>query len=121
MTRRVALSALFALVVALASSATAQVVLSKQCQTNWRGMRIVGAFQIERQAHYDVHRVYGNFRDDRNTLIEFEILTNQPQGVGGMWFNSARHREARIHWRMLPDGGFVITGEDGASARYACR
>lgn len=119
MIRRVAALALMA--AALASSANAQVILRKHCQTTWQGQRIQGSFQIERQAYFNVHSAYGNFRDEQNNLIEFEILTNQPQGVGGMWFNNARHRDVRIHWQMMPDGGFVITGEEGGSARYSCR
>jgi hypothetical protein len=114
--------AILALVAAgLAPAADAQVLMSKQCETMWQGHPIRGMVQIERQIYYDTHRVYGNFRDDQGNLIEFEIMTNQPQGVGGMWFNNARHRELHVRWQMLPDGGFVITGENGAAARYTCR
>jgi hypothetical protein len=119
MSRPLAILALIA--GAWAPGASAQVLLSKQCQTMWQGHPVRGMYQIERQVYYDTHRVYGNFRDDQNNLIEFEIMTNQPQGVGGMWFNNARHREIHVRWQMLPDGGFVITGEDGAAARYSCR
>ena len=107
--------------VALASDATAEILLTKRCRTIWQGQQVTGVMQIDRDHYYDTHRVYGQFRDQRNTLIEFEILTNQHQGVGGMWFNNARHRDVRIHWQMLPDGDFVITGEGGAAARYVCR
>ena len=101
--------------------AEAQVLVRKECETVWQGHQVRGMVQIERQVYYDTHRVYGNFRDDQNNLIEFEIMTNQPQGVGGMWFNNARHREVHIRWQMLADGGFLITGENGAAARYTCR
>jgi len=107
--------------IALAAPAEAQVLVRKQCETVWQGHPVRGVVQIERQVYYDTHRVYGNFRDDQNNLIEFEIMTNQPQGVGGMWFNNARHRELHVHWQMLADGSFVITGENGAAARYTCR
>jgi len=105
----------------LAPAAHAQVLMTRRCQTVWQGQPVVGVMQVERLPYADTHRVYGQFRDPQNTLIEFEIMTNQYQGVGGMWFNNARHREIHIHWQMMPDGGFVITGEGGASARYVCR
>ena len=75
--------------------------------------------RVERLMYYDTHRIYGQFRDQRGNLIEFEILTNQPGGVGGMWVNNARHREVRIQLQMLNDG-FVVTGPAG-SARYFCQ
>ena len=114
--------ATFALVAAaLAPTADAGVIMSKSCETVWQGQPVRGTFQVDYDMYYDTHRVYGNFRDVQNNLIEFEILTNQPEGVGGMWFNNARHREVRIRWQMLPDGGFIISGEQGAAARYTCR
>jgi len=119
MSPRIAWLALAA--ISLASPADAQLLLSKQCETVWQGHPVRGMYQIERQVYYDTYRVYGNFRDDQNNLIEFEIMTNQTQGVGGMWFNNARHRELHVRWQMLADGGFVITGENGAAARYTCR
>lgn len=118
MSRRLAILALVLAV--LAPTAHARVIMSKSCETVWQGQPIRGVFQVDYDMYHDTHRVYGNFRDVQNNLIEFEILTNQPEGVGGMWFNNARHREVRIRWQMLPDGGFVITGENGAAARYAC-
>ena len=41
-----------------------------------------------------------------NNLIEFEVLTNQPGGVGGMSFNNARHREIHIELVMLNERTF---------------
>ena len=98
--------------------AEAQVLARRECHTNWQGQAVRGVMQVERLMYYDTHRIYGQFRDQSGNLIEFEILTNQPGGVGGMWFNNARHREVRIQLQMLNDG-FVVTGDAG-SARYYC-
>lgn len=116
-------SAVIALVAAmLGGSAHSVIIWQKHCQTQWQGQLVSGVVTIENDSYHNVHTVHGQLRDRQGTLIEFEIVTNQPQGVGGMWFNHARHRYTPIHWRMLPDGnGFVITAEGGASARYACR
>lgn len=100
--------------------AAAQVVVQRECQTNWQGQAIRGVMQVEWLPYSQTHRIYGQFRDPAGTLIEFEVLTNQPGGVGGMWFNNARHREIHIELVMLDERTFDIRGEAG-SARYFCR
>ena len=61
----------------------AQVLSQRQCETTWQGQTIRGAMQIEWLPYSQTHRIYGRFFDPSNNLIEFEVLTNQPDGVGG--------------------------------------
>jgi hypothetical protein len=49
-----------------------------------------------------------------------EVFTNQPAGMGGLWFNHARHRETRILLQRS-GSGYLVRSEDGAAARLACR
>jgi hypothetical protein len=113
-------------VVALVFAATsgidvaAQVLAQRECQTNWQGQVIRGVMQIEWLPYSQTHRIYGQFRDPPGNLIEFEVITNQPGGVGGMWFNNARHREIHIELVMLNERTFDIRGPAG-TARYVCR
>lgn len=65
----------------------------------WRG-----AMHVERLLYYDTYRISGQFRDSHGNLAEFEVLTNQPGGVGGLWFNPARHREIRIQLQCFNGG-----------------
>ena len=109
------------LVLCVSGSAVAQAVLARQrCQTMFQGTPIEGQIQIERWSYHDTHRIYGQFSNPAGTLIEMEVFTNQPGGVGGMWFNHARHRETRIYLQRV-GGGFVVRTEDGAAAQFACR
>jgi hypothetical protein len=96
------------------------ILVQRQCYTNFQGQDWRGVMQIERLLYYDTHRIYGQFRDSYGNLAEFEVLTNQPGGVGGLWLNHARHRETRIQLQLLNDG-FVVTAEGGAAARYFCK
>jgi hypothetical protein len=96
-----------------------QIVSRQQCATNVNGSPVRGVVQIERWDYHDTHRFYGQFSDAYGTLIELEVFTNQPQGVGGMWYNHARHRETRIHVQQV-QGGYVVTTEDGVVSRLAC-
>jgi len=98
----------------------AQVLSQRQCETTWQGQTIRGVMQIEWLPYSQTHRIYGRFFDQSNTLIEFEVLTNQPGGVGGMWFNNARHREIHIDLVMLNERTFDIRGDAGI-AHYVCR
>ena len=98
----------------------AQVLSQRECETNWQGQTIRGVTQIEWLPYSQTHRIYGRFFDPSNNLIEFEVLTNQPGGVGGMWFNNARHREIHIELVMLNERTFDIRGDAG-TARYFCR
>jgi len=66
------------------------------------------------------NRIYGQFHDAQRNLMEFEVITNQPGGVGGMWFNNARHRETHITLVVLDNQTFDIHGPAG-TARYVCR
>ena len=100
--------------------ATAQVLVQRECQTNWQGQVIRGVMQIEWLPYSQTHRIYGQFHDPQGNLIEFEVITNQPGGVGGMWFNNARHREIHIRLELLNDRTFDIHGDAG-TARYVCR
>lgn len=94
-------------------------LVQRRCQTNFQGQVWRGVMQIERLLYYDTNRIYGQFQDSLGNLAEFEVLTNQPGGVGGLWLNHARHRETRIQLQLLEDG-FVVTAETGAAARYFC-
>ena len=76
--------------------------------------------QVERLRIRKPIGIYGQFHDPQRNLIEFEIITNQPGGVGGMWFNNARHRETHIKLVVLNNQTFDIHGPAG-SARYVCR
>lgn len=100
--------------------ATAQVLLREQCATVVDGKPIRGVMQVEYLRYSDTHRVYGLFGDPQGNRIELEVLTNQPRGVGSMWFNSARHREIRIDLSRVP-GGYIVATEDGAVVRLECR
>ncbi len=62
---------------------------------------------------------YGRFRDPPGNLIEFEVITNQPGGVGGMWFNNVRHREIHIELVMIEDQTFDICSPAGTRATSA--
>jgi hypothetical protein len=93
----------------------------RQCYTNFQGQVWRGFLRIERLLYDDTHRIYGHFQDSYGNLAEFEVLTNQPGGVGGLWLNHARHRETRIQLQLLNDGGFVVTAEGGIAARYFCK
>jgi hypothetical protein len=93
----------------------------RQCYTNFQGQVWRGFLRIERLLYDDTHRIYGHFQDSYGNLAEFEVLTNQPGGVGGLWLNHARHRETRIQLQLLNDGGFVVTAEGGVAARYFCK
>jgi hypothetical protein len=96
------------------------ILIKRQCYTNFQGQVWRGVMQIERLLYYDTHRISGQFRDAYGNLAEFEVLTNQPGGVGGLWLNHARHRETRIQLQLLNDG-FVVTAEGGVAARYFCQ
>jgi hypothetical protein len=98
----------------------AQVVARLECQTSWQGQVIRGVVEIESLPYSQTNRIYGQFRDPPGNLIEFEVITNQPGGVGGMWFNHARHREIHIELVILNNQTFDIRGAAG-SARYYCR
>jgi len=98
----------------------AQVMAQRECETTWQGQVIRGVMQVEWLPYSQTHRIYGQFRDPPGNLIEFEVITNQPGGVGGMWFNNARHREIHIELVMLSDRVFDIRGPAG-TARYTCR
>jgi hypothetical protein len=98
----------------------AQVMAQRECETTWQGQVIRGVMQVEWLPYSQTHRIYGQFRDPPGNLIEFEVITNQPGGVGGMWFNNARHREIHIELVMLSDRVFDIHGPAG-TARYMCR
>jgi hypothetical protein len=104
----------------LGSGAVAQVLVQRECQTTWQGQLIRGVMQVEWLAYSQTHRVYGQFRDPPGNLIEFEVITNQPGGVGGMWFNNARHREVHIELVFLDERTFDIRGDAG-TARYFCK
>ena len=103
-----------------ATDVAAQVMAQRECETNWQGQVIRGVMQVEWLPYSQTHRIYGQFRDPPGNLIEFEVITNQPGGVGGMWFNNARHREIHIELVMLSDRVFDIRGPAG-TARYMCR
>ncbi len=98
----------------------AQVVSQRECQTNWQGQVIRGVVQIEWLPYSQTNRIYGQFRDPPGNLIGFEVITYQPGGVGGMWFNHARHRETHIELVILNNQSFDIHGPAG-TARYVCR
>ena len=105
----------------LAQEVVAQnIFIKRQCYTNFQGQVWHGVMQIERLLYYDTNRIYGQFWDSYGNRAEFEVLTNQPGGVGGLWLNHARHREPRIQLQFLNDG-FVVTAEGGAAARYFCK
>ena len=108
------------LAVACAGDAAAQVLAQRPCRTVWQGQEVRGVMRIEWLPYSGVYRISGQFHDPARNLIEFEVDTNQPGGVGGMWFNNARHREARIHLQMLNDRTFDVSGEAG-TARYFCQ
>jgi hypothetical protein len=117
----------FTLVAALAfgfcavDGAAAQAIVARQrCQTTFQGVPYQGLMQIERWSHHGTHRVYGRFHDPAGTLVEMEVFTNQPAGVGGLWVNYARHRETRIHLQRAGNG-YLVRTEDGAATRLACR
>jgi hypothetical protein len=110
----------FALLVGGAADVVAQVLVQRECQTTWQGQPIRGVMQIEWLPYSQTHRIYGRFSDPPGNLIEFEVITNQPGGVGGMWFNNARHREIHIELALLSDRVFDIRGPAGV-ARYVCR
>jgi hypothetical protein len=110
----------FVLCATFSSGTAAQILAQRECQTNWQGQVIRGVMQIEWLPYSQTHRIYGQFRDPPGNLIEFEVITNQPGGVGGMWFNNARHREIHIELVMLNDRTFDIRGDAG-TARYVCR
>jgi hypothetical protein len=110
-----------ALSLVLATDSIAQQILWRgNCMTNFQGVQIRGVAQVERWISQDTHRIYGRFLHPNGTLIEFEVMTNQPGGVGGMWFNHARHREIRINLHMTGNG-FAISDESGRAAQYLCR
>jgi hypothetical protein len=113
-------SALIFAFLTFASDAMAQVLSQRQCQTTWQGQLIQGVVQVEWLPYSQTHRIYGQFRDPPGNLIEFEVITNQPGGVGGMWFNNARHREIHIELAILDERTFDIRGDAG-TARYFCR
>ena len=116
-----AVAGVIALALVVSTGAGAQAVIARQqCQTTFQGTPIWGVMQVERWSYHDTHRVYGQFTNSAGTLIEMEVFTNQPGGVGGMWFNHAKHRETRIQIQQV-GGGFVVRTEDGAAARFACR
>lgn len=108
------------LVVAAQSVSAQTIIAQKHCATNFQGNPIRGMMQVERWDYYDTHRIYGQFQDGAGNLIELEVMTNQPGGVGGLWFNHARHRETHIDLRIVGDG-FVLRTEDGAVAQFVCQ
>jgi hypothetical protein len=103
-----------------ATEVRAQVLSQRECQTTWQGRVIRGIVQVERLPYSQTNRIYGQFRDTQRNLMAFEVITNQPGGVGGMWFNNARHRETHITLVMLNNQTFAIHGPAG-TARYVCR
>jgi hypothetical protein len=76
--------------------------------------------QVEWFPYSQTHCIDRQFRDPAGILIEFEVLTNQPAGVSGLWFSNARHREIHIELATLDERTFDIRAEAG-SARYFCR
>ena len=104
----------------LSTTAAAEVLQQRQCRGAYQGSVIQGILQIERWNYYDTHRIYGQFTDSRSNLIELEVMTNQPGGVGGMWFNHAKHRAIHIELRLLPTG-FIVHSEDYGSVKFDCR
>ncbi|MDJ0706706.1 MAG: hypothetical protein QNJ46_25835 [Leptolyngbyaceae cyanobacterium MO_188.B28] len=96
-----------------------EVISQQQCRTNFQGSLIEGVLLVERWSYHDTHRVYGRFHDSASNLIELEVFTNQPGGVGELWFNNARHRAARIDLRPTSNG-FVVYAEDGNVAQFQC-
>jgi hypothetical protein len=112
--------AAFVFAVTLGIEVAAQVVTQRECQTNWQGQVIRGVVEIEWLPYSQTNRIYGQFRDPPGNLMEFEVITNQPGGVGGMWFNHARHRETHIELVILNNQSFDIRGPAG-TARYVCR
>ena len=119
-TLRLIHAASFLFAAAWATEATAQLLSQRQCQTTWQGKLIRGIVQVERLPYSQTNRIYGRFHDERRNLMEFEVITNQPGGVGGMWFNNARHRETHITLVVLDNRTFDIHGPAG-TARYACK
>jgi hypothetical protein len=117
--RVVVLITLCLVLIALSTTAGAEVLQQRQCQGVYQGSVIQGMLQIERWNYYDTHRIYGQFVDSGSTLIEFEVMTNQPGGVGGMWFNHARHREIHIELQLLPTG-FIVYSEEFGGVQFDC-
>lgn len=110
-----------ALTLCVADAASAQAIVARQrCYTMYQGVPYQGSMQIERWDHHGTHRVYGRFSDPAGTLVEMEVFTNQPAGMGGLWFNHARHRETRILLQQA-GGGYLVQTEDGGVAQLACR
>ena len=113
-------AASFIFAAAWAPEGRAQLLSQRQCQTTWQGQVIRGIVQVERLPYSQTNRIYGQFHDPQRNLMEFEVVTNQPGGVGGMWFNNARHRETHITLVVLDNQTFDIHGPAG-TARYACK
>jgi hypothetical protein len=97
-----------------------RVIARQQCQTVYQGQLVQGILQIEQWTYHDTHRIYGQFRTASGDLVELEVFTNQPGGVGGMWFNNARHREIHVRVQLL-NNGFTVLDESGNFAQYACQ
>jgi hypothetical protein len=97
-----------------------RVIARQQCQTVYQGQLVRGILQIEQWDYHGTHRIYGQFRTASSDLVELEVFTNQPGGVGGMWFNHARHREIHVRVQLF-NNGFTVSDESGNFARYTCR
>ena len=107
------------------SSLPARRQLKSSVNTSARPRGRVNSFEvswIEWLAYSKTHRVYGQFRDPSGNLIEFEVITNQPGGVGGMWFNNARHREVHIELVfevIVVERAEVACAASGKSGRFS--
>ncbi len=119
-TMKLVCAASFIFAAAWAPEGRAQLLSQRQCQTTWQGQVIRGVVQVERLPYSQTNRIYGQFHDAQRNLMEFEVITDQPGGVGGMWFNNARHRETHITLVVLDNQTFDIHGPAG-TARYACK
>lgn len=116
-----AVAGILALLLSPADPAGAQAIVARhRCSTTYQGVPYQGLVQVERWSYHDTHRIYGRFADPRGTLVELEVFTNQPGGVGGLWVNHARHRETRIHLQWT-GRGYLLRTEDGGAAVLACR
>lgn len=97
-----------------------QVMAQAQCQTTYNGVRYAGVYVKEYWSYHHTFRHYGRFQNAKRQLVEFEVFSGGDQGVGGLWINSARHREVKVHFQAFR-GGFRLKAGSNQVAIYNCR
>ena len=102
-----------------AAPAGASPVMQAACDGAYRGAALHGVLSVSRIMTAMQWEISGRFVDPMRNVYEFEVLTPNSGGTGGLWRNGARHRESHV-FVQLYQGGFGIRLESGETLRFTC-